>query len=318
MLAWTVLQIGLCPASGDSRVGDTTEKQPTQDMKTTKTTSMVTKSALALAACASLNALAGDAKPAAAAAPAPEGILGSVTATLDSGFDTRYYFRGLWFADNIAWSSLNVTVPLAEKLTLGLGGYYTKGFDTPYNSGGNVGQLRYEEADYFASLNYDAGFAKFGLNYTQYGFPRFYSGTPAYGVGTGPADTPELYVKNAQELGVTASTTLGSVNVSAGAYYDFKIGATYTQLGVDTSVEVTSILSIVPSVTAGYTVGDYYTYNKAKGGFTHVVPSVAAPIKLSKNATLTPYASYNISGTQRRSNATDSELFGGLKLSLSF
>ncbi|MEY5014810.1 MAG: hypothetical protein RIS92_1168 [Verrucomicrobiota bacterium] len=280
-------------------------------MKTTKTTSMVTKSALALAACASLNALAGDAKPAAAAAPASEGILGPVTATLDTGFDTRYYFRGLWFADNIAWSALNVTVPLADKLTLVVGGSYTKGMDTPYIGG----QLEYQEADYWTSLNYDAGVAKFGLVYTQYGFPREFSGL----VGSTPQGvTNELRVLNAQELGATASTTIGPVNIAAGAYYDFKIGATYTQVGVDTSIEVTSNVSLVPAVTAGYSIGDYYTQNGAQGGFTHVIPSVSTPIKLSKNATLTPYAAYNISGTQRQSNVTDSELFGGLKLSLSF
>ena len=285
-------------------------------MKTTKTTSMVTKSALALAACASLNALAGDAKPAAAAAPASEGILGPVTATLDTGFDTRYYFRGLWFADNIAWSALNVTVPLADKLTLVVGGSYTKAMNTPYYLNGQYGQLEYQEADYWASVNYDAGSAKFGLTYTQYGFPREFSGK----MGTAAAGDPnkELRVLNAQELGITGSTTFGPVNVAAGAYYDFKIGATYTQLGVDTSFEVTSNVSVVPAVTAGYSIGDYYTYNRAQGGFTHVIPSVSTPIKLSKNATLTPYAAYNISGSQRRSNVTDSELFGGVKLSLSF
>ena len=281
-------------------------------MKTTKTTSMVTKSALALAACASLNAFAGTKPAAAAPAPVSEGILPPITATLDTGFDSRYYFRGLWFSDNIAWSALNVTVPLAEKLTLVVGGSYTKGMDTPYTGG----QLEYQEADYWTSLNYDAGSAKFGLVYTQYGFPREFSGK----VGATPAGLgfPELRVLNAQELGATASTTVGPVNVAAGAYYDFKIGATYTQLGLDTSIEVTSNVSVVPAVTAGYSIGDYYTFNGSQGGFTHVIPSVSTPIKLSKNATLTPYAAYNISGSQRRSNLTDSELFGGLKLSLSF
>jgi hypothetical protein len=294
-------------------LGSRNQNQPTQDMKTTKITSVVAKSALALAACASLNALAGTKPAVAAPAPAPvsEGIMGPVTATLDMGYDSRYYFRGLWFADNIAWSALNVTVPLAEKLTLVVGGSYTKGMDTPYTGG----QLQYQEADYWASLNYDAGSAKFGLVYTQYGFPREFSGM----VGSvGQGVTPELRVLNAQELGATMSTTLGPVNVAAGAYYDFKIGATYTQLGVDSSIEVTSNISVVPAVTAGYSIGDYYTQNAAQGGFTHVIPSVSTPIKLSKNATLTPYAAYNISGTQRRSNTTDSEMFGGVKLSVSF
>lgn len=284
--------------------------KPTQNMKTTKTTSMVTKAALALAACASLNALAGT-KPAAAApaAPASEGLMGSITATADISYDSRYYFRGLWFADNILTTTINVTVPLADKLTLGLGGSYVKDMATPYG-----GSFDYQERDLFGSLNYDAGFAKFGLVYTQYGFPKGFSGSLNGGfIGAG-----ELNVNGAEELGFTVSAPVGPVNVSAGAYYDFRIGASYYQLGFDTSVEVTSAISIVPAIAAGYGVGDYYTGATSTSGFTHLIPSVSAPVKLSKNATLTPYVAYNISGDQRRGNTTNSEAFGGVKLSVSY
>jgi hypothetical protein len=50
-----------------------------------------------------------------------------------------------------------------------------------------------------------------------------------------------------------------------------------------------------------------------------VIPSLSAPIKLTKTATLTPYIAYNISLDTRHSNNTqDSEIFGGVKLGVTF
>ena len=86
-------------------------------MKLNSMTSVITKSALVLAACASLNAVAGT-------APAPSGKQGpavieengalfdTIGATLEVGYDSRYYFRGLWFADNAVWTGLSISVPL--------------------------------------------------------------------------------------------------------------------------------------------------------------------------------------------------------------
>ncbi len=282
-------------------------------MKTTKTTSMVTKSALALAACASLNAFAGTKPAAAAPAPVSEGLMGSLTAQADISFDSRYYFRGLWFADNILTTTITVSAPIADKLTLAVGGSYVKDLDTPY--AGIGANFDYQERDLFGSLTYDAGFAKLGLVYTQYGFPKGFSGMTT----SGPNGSLETNVNGAEEVGFTVTSAIGPVNVSGGAYYDFRIGASYYQVGLDTSVEVTSLVSLVPALAVGYSSGDYYTGNGRGGGFTHVIPSVSAPIKLSKSATLTPYVAYNVSGSQRNQlNSTDNEAFGGVKLSITY
>ena len=61
-------------------------------------TSVITKSALVLAACASMNAFAGTApsgKAPAPVAPVEESgaLFDSLGATLEVGYDTRYYFR---------------------------------------------------------------------------------------------------------------------------------------------------------------------------------------------------------------------------------
>ena len=113
-------------------------------------TSVITKSALVLAACASMNAFAGT-PSGKAPAPAPEpesgALFDTLGATLEVGYDTRYYFRGLWFADNTTWAGLSLSVPLTEQLSLGLGALYTSTVDTLVNIAGNDEVLDYSELD---------------------------------------------------------------------------------------------------------------------------------------------------------------------------
>lgn len=282
-------------------------------------TSVISKSALVLAACASLNAFAGTAPaPSKGVQPVveePSGALfDTVGATLETGYDTRYYFRGLWFADDTLWTGLSLSIPLTEQLSFGAGALYTRTVDSfDYD---------YSELDLFASLTYDAGFGKFGLVYTHYEFFDGFSGRNAGGaVGAG-----EYNIGSTEEVGVTFSTALGGLNLYTGVYYDFNIGGTYVEVGADYPIEITSWLSLVPAVKTGYGF-DYYSLNPsgplsstgAQSGFTHVIPSLSAPIKLTKFATLTPYVAYNISLDARHANnLEDNELFGGVKLSVSF
>ncbi len=279
-------------------------------------TSVITKSALVLAACASMNASAGTTSGK-APAPAPEPESGALFdtpgATLEVGYDTRYYFRGLWFADNITWAGLNLSVPLTEQLSLGFGALYTSTVDTPVTGGGS---FDYSELDLSSLLTYDAGFAKFGLVYTHYFFFDTFSGS----VNGVPLSGGELGVKGVNEVGMTVAASAGPVNFYGGFYYDFTIGASYAEVGADLPIEVTSWMSIVPAVKLGYGFSNYYTIpGTSQSGLTHVIPSISAPIKLTKTATLTPYIAYNVSLTTRHANNTqDSEIFGGVKLGVTF
>ena len=294
-------------------------------------TSVITKSALILAACASLNAFAGTSAPSgkggkAVVPPVEEdgALFDTVGATLEVGYDTRYYFRGLWFADNTTWAGLSLSVPLTEKLSLGFGTLYTSTVDTLVNTPAGEETLDYSELDLSASLTYDAGFAKFGLVYTHYEFFDSFSGAN----GLVPNAGGELNVHGVNEVGATVATSVGPVNLYGGFYYDFTIGASYAQVGADAPIEVTSWMSLVPAVKMGYGFTNYYTAIRANGalngpshqsGLTHVIPSLSAPIKLTKTATLTPYIAYNMSLTTRHfNNTTDSEFFGGVKLGVSF
>jgi hypothetical protein len=284
-------------------------------MKLKSMTSVITKSALVLAACASVNAFAGTSAPAKGVTPTVEeggALFDTLGATLEVGYDTRYYFRGLWFADNTTWAGVSLSVPLTEKLALGFGALYTSTVDTPA-AGAN--DFDYSELDLSTSLTYDAGFAKLGLVYTHYEFFDGFSGSNA-GVRNGNG---EGNINGAEEVGVTVATSVGPVNLYGGFYYDFTIGASYAEIGADAPIAINSWLSLVPAVKAGYGFTNYYNSpGDPQSGLTHVIPSLSAPIKLTSSATLTPYIAYNISLDTRSGNTQNNEIFGGVKLGVSF
>jgi hypothetical protein len=309
-------------------------------MKLKSMTSVITKSALVLAACASLNAFAGTAPAPAKGGPSPlppesGALFDTLGATLEVGYDTRYYYRGLWFADNITWAGVNLSVPLTEQLSWGVGALYTSTVETlvgvPVGGVGIVdSNLDYAELDLSTSLTFDAGFAKFGLVYTHYEFFNGFSGT-AYNAFGAFTQSGEMNISSTDEVGITVAVPLGPVNFYAGWFYDLRIGGSYAEVGLDYPIEVTPWLSLVPAVKAGYG-WDYYTGNDNTGvpglplipgnpesGFTHLAVSLSAPVKLTDTATLTPYIAYNISGRARRAlNTQDNEIFGGVKLGVTF
>lgn len=283
--------------------------------------------AFLLSASAGLTAIAGTPAAPATVTPVPTSdasLLDTVGATLEVGYDTRYYHRGLWLADNMTWAGLNVQVPLSEKLSLGFSAFYTSTVQTLIPDGlGGDNNLSYAELDLSTSLTYDLGFAKAGLVYTHYEYFDTFSGSAggaSYGDGDGA-------VRGVNEVGLTLAKTVGPVNLYAGFYYDFTIGGSYFEVGADLPYKVTSWMSVVPAIKMGYGL-DYYTNGQIpsgasvsapSSGFTHVLPSLSVPIKLTPTAFFTPYIAYNISlGARHGLNSQDSEIFGGVKLSVSF
>ncbi|MCB1278184.1 hypothetical protein [Prosthecobacter sp.] len=301
-------------------------------------TSLIAKSVTVLAACAALNASAGTpAKAPVMPVTEPETLFDSVGADLSVAYDSRYYFRGLWFADNIISSFINLSIPViggaaedgAGSLTWGLGGGYISSLQTPFQNAAGVNTRNgfdYSEYDLYTSLSYDVGFATLGVQYQYYGYPDTYSGT-FNGVSNAAGDA-ELGLTGAHEVGVTLAIPLGAFNFSTGYYYDLTINGQYFQVAADYTYAVNDWLSIVPAIQAGYGI-DYYTGTRGptfagvatqSSGFTHVLFSIATPIQLTKIATLTPYVAWNFAGSTRNyMNAThDNEMFGGVKLSVSF
>ena len=235
-----------------------------------------------------LLAATGLAQTAAAAAPAP------VALDLTVGYDSEYYYRGLWFSNDNTWFNLGASKKLDDKTTVNALAYYTA------DSGST-----YQELDLGASVAYDAGFATLTAGYTYFFFLNGY-------VGNGAGQT------FASEFFVSAAKTVGPVNVTATYAYDLYIDAGYAELAVDKSFALTDSTSLVLKAVAGYSVGGYYTaFNGAgfntgtESAWTHVAVTASLPIALSKTATLTPYVSYNMSGAGRTESNTAASAFGG-------
>ena len=241
-----------------------------------------------------LLAATGLAQTAAAAAPAP------VALDLTAGYDSEYYYRGLWFSNQNAWYNLGASKKLSDTTTLNALAYYTSSNDI--NS-------QYQELDLGASLAYDAGFATLTAGYTYFFFFNGYLGNKNAGVAS---------QSFAHELFITAAKTVGPVNVTATYAYDLYIEAGYAELAVDKTFALSDSTSLVLKAVAGYSVGGYYTSFGGNGlntgtesVWTHVGLNASLPIALSKTATLTPYISYNMSGAGRTESNTAASAFGG-------
>lgn len=251
--------------------------------------------------------------------PTPEPPALPFTGTLSAGYDSELYFRGLWFASNMANTSLNLSIPLADKLSLGLGAFYTSSVDTNVSGSGN---LEYSELDLIASLNYDAGFARFGLVFTNYSFFDTFSGS-INGDTFGFADASDSTLEDARDLGLTTAVPIGNATLYASAFWDFRISAPYFEAGLDYNFKITDKFSLIPSATIGYG-SNYYSYPEIgndKDGFTAVRVGLAAPLKITNTLTFTPYIAANLSLDTRENLNTvrgENDLFGGASLSVSF
>ena len=306
---------------------------------TTKSVSSLSLLALATAATLTSDAFAGT--PAKPAAPKESGaLLEKLNATVEVGYDSAYYFRGLWFSNNNVWEGLTISLPVNDQLSFTLGTVYTSSAKTNVSVNSAARQLKYSELDLIAGVSYDAGFAKFGLVYTYYNFFDTFSGA-VDGATYGNVDQDST-IKSAQDLGFTVSKSFGPVNTSVGYWYDFKIGGHYMEASADCPIEVTSWLSVVPSVSTGYG-SDYYSYAAATAtalaaanggayaaggnasGFTTVRPAISFPVKVTDSAVFTPYVAMNLSQDARYNKETSSNTvegrndfyFGG-KMSVSF
>ena len=306
-------------------------------MKHTTTHSSLSLLALATAATLASNAQAGTpAKPTAtkdSASLLSGSFIEKMTGSVEVGYDSGYYFRGLWFSNNNIWEGLNLSLPVTDQLSFNFGSVYTSSANTNLRANGMNTGLKYSELDLIAGASFDAGFAKFGLVYTYYNFYDTFSGSVTGASGSYAAASSfgntdrDSGITTSSDLGLTISKSIGPVNLNAGYWYDFRIGGQYLETSADCPIEVTSKFSVVPSVSVGYGF-DYYSFAAAGGvrdGFTAVRPALAFPLKVTQTATFTPYAAMNLSGSARYNTATGANneesrndfYFGG-KMSVSF
>ena len=287
------------PGGARNRAGFTINKTKSTNMKSKPMKSLLAKSAAIIAACAALTSAQAGTTGGKIIAPTVEPeVDDSLGMEAAIGYDSRYYFRGLWFSNHNVWTNISSSVPLTEALTLDMFGYYT---DTATS-------LNYSELDLGASLTYDAGFASVSLGYTWF---YFFNGFFGDGIGQ----------DYAHEAFLSTTVPLGPINFNAVYAYDFFINASYAQVGLDSEIPVTDWLSIVPAAVIGYSIDGYYTFGTASNAFTHVGLNISFPITLSKTATLTPYIAANFSMEGREDLNTiegADEVFGGVALSVTF
>ncbi len=260
-------------------------------------TSLITKSVAVLAACVALNAHAGSEAKVVAPTVVPEED-DSLGIEAGIGYDSRLYFRGMWFANHDVWASISSSVTLTDNLSLDLSAWYVD----------SATSLNYSELDLGAGLTYDAGFASFTLAYTWY---YFFNGFFGDGVGQ----------DYAHDLSIATTIPIGPVNLNLLYAYDFYISASYAELGLDSEIKVTDWLSIVPAAVIGYGIDGYYTFGTAGSDWNHVGLNLSFPITLTKTATLTPYVAANFSLDAREGVNTiegEDEVWGGVALTITF
>jgi hypothetical protein len=141
-------------------------------------------------------------------------------------------------------------------------------------------------------------------------------------------------------LGV--ATSVGPIDLTSSANYDFANDSWYADLGASTTIAVTDAVSVVPFATIGYGHNMNWQFaqdgaNRAAGvtalwnrhsvsNFTALTAGLRFPVKLNSRATLTPYIAINapMSGIQNLpvdgtpDNYADSVVYGGVSLSVRF
>ncbi len=245
--------------------------------------------ALVVSAQAGSSGKAGPAiQPVAEAAP-----LG-VTASL--AYDTDYMFRGVQFAQNLVSGTIDVVVPINKTFSLDLNAWYGASVDdsaAAFAGGGSYGELDLS-ATLLAKITSNL---TAGLKYTWYD----YVGNAGHSL------------KDVNEIGITLATTLKTIDLSAGAYYDFTAEGYYYEFGASHAFKINDWLSLVPGALISFG-SNYYGVD----GGNHIKLSLAAPIKLSKTATLTPYIAGNLPYDSLKDNGEKDRVYGGVSLSITF
>ena len=225
-----------------------------------------------------------------AAVPAPPVVVeeSAFSAQVSLGYDTYYIFRGEELFEQVVWGQVEMNFALSDTLTLSLTPWFLSALNDDYT-----------ELDVLPSVTWDAGFAEFTAGYAGYIYPR-----GSFGGNEG--------IDDEHEANLTVAKTVGIFEVSTMAAYNFDRDGTYLEAGVGASFELCAAASLDPSVSVGYS-SNYYD----EDGFTHVLVSLAMPIKVTATATLTPYIAGNIPLEVLEENQ-DAELFGGVALGVAF
>lgn len=270
-----------------------------------------------------------------------DNLLDPIETTLSSGFDSLYQFRGTNVGQNAIWTGLDMAMPLGlpvGNFVLNWGVWYIN----PTDAGQNVvarGGLD-DEIDYYASIGTTVGAFDVSIGWTHYSF------LDAAGAGAGaPVVAPlaALPMGDQDEVGITIGTTVDTpvvpLDMSVAYFYNFDIGdpgyftnsgsdfgtpqhppgtglafmAHYFETAIGTSWDLTDRMALAIGTTAAWYGHD----------FSHLLHRASLPIQIAENVVFEPYVAYlqeeaadNLHDQVR--SVTDSDVFGGVSLSVSF
>ena len=264
-----------------------------------------------------------------AASAVPSSVLGEETASLfgDSlsgdvsvGWDTKYFFRGLYFGDDVAYSNVGIEFALTDRLSLASNFFYADVTDEG---------LAYTETNFGISLSYDTGYGAidFGMTYFKFfdGFGGRAAGAARLTGAGGNGDATELFLTYSKDIFESDYCTVGAYVT---ALHDFRIEGTYAEFGLGASGPIAGCVSYEFSAAIGYSVDDYYTtaidpMQGEDSGFTHVILSAGIPIQITESLVLTPHIAANIAMEARdiideNLGQDDTEVFYGVAVAASF
>ncbi len=222
--------------------------------------------------------------------PEEGGIFGSLEASVTLGYDTQYIYRGVEVGDHLIWSALDLNVPLSDSLKWNFNAWYGALADTPSD---------YGELDLYTALRYTAGPVTFGPSYKWYHYTQAEGGA----------------LENQHEIGLEATISpVSGLAIYTGAFYEFEVEGFYYEFGVSYTAQINENFALVPGAKVSYS-DDSTVANSSE--FNHVAVSLAAPIKLTSKATLTPFVELNIPLDNLDANQ-DEEVHGGAFISVAF
>jgi hypothetical protein len=270
-------------------------------------------STFAVLALASL-AQAGTSSPAASGKAcntcnAPAADDSSLGLGLGVSYDTDYIFRGLDISEHWLRGSVDYSIPLSETTRLNLDASYGYQAGDTTLLGDDYDHydldLSYQRLELGAGITTDLGPVTLGAGYRYY----MHDG-----------DLGDIF-EDTHEVGATVSTKLGFVNLGLGAYYDITNEGWYFDAKASTEIKICDKFSLVPSVGIGYAVDYDWQLATDLGqvtGFTAVNVALAAPIKVCKNVTITPYVAANLPVDALDDAGRDNQVYGGVSVTVRF
>jgi hypothetical protein len=225
---------------------------------------------------------------------------------IGASYNTKYIFRGVEFGDNWVQGNVQYEHSLCEstKLVFDASYGFLAGDDSILNS--LVGtDLSYQRLELGAGLVTDLGPVELGVGY------RYYHHDGDLG----------NILEDTHEVGVTLGKKLGVFHLGVGGYYDITNDGWYFEAKAAAEIKLCERMSLIPSVGIGYAV-DYdwqlITDLGQLNGFTAVNLSLAAPIKVCKNVTVTPYISANLPVDALEDSGEDTQVYGGVSVTVRF